>query len=70
MFKWLSNKIIDSYIKTKIKELQKIDVKKKILDYYEAHKDEIIKKAFQALEKLIKDMVAKATEKSKDKTKK
>ena len=68
MFNWLTNKIIDGYIKNKIKEIKEIDIKKKLLEYVNEHKEEIIEKAKEAIDKLIKNLVAKIIEKFKDKT--
>lgn len=63
MIKWLTTKIIDNYIKTKIKEIKEIDVKAKLLEYFNEHKEEIIEKAKEAIDKLIKNLVAKVIEK-------
>lgn len=68
MFNWLTNKIIDGYIKNKIKEIKEIDIKQKLLEYFNEHKEEIIEKAKDAIDKLIKNLVAKILEKFKDKT--
>lgn len=68
MFKWLTNKIIDGYIKGKIKEIKEIDLKKKLLEYLNEHKDEIIEKAKEAIDKLIKNLVQKIIEKYQNKT--
>lgn len=68
MFKWLTNKIIDGYIKSKIKEIKEIDIKQKLLEYINEHKEEIIEKAKEAIDKLVKNLVAKIIEKFKDKT--
>ena len=70
MLKWLTNKIIDNYIKAKIKEIKEIDVKAKLLEYVNEHKEEVIAKAKDAIDKLIKNLVAKIVEGIKDKTKK
>ena len=70
MFKWLTNKMIDNYIKAKIKEIKQIDVKTKLLEYVNEHKEEVIAKAKDAIDKLIKNLVAKIVEGIKDKTKK
>ena len=67
MFNWLTNKIIDGYIKNKIKEIKEIDIKKKLLEYVNEHKEEIIEKAKDAIDKLVKNLVAKILEKFKDK---
>ena len=67
MFNWLTNKIIDGYIKNKIKEIKEIDIKKKLLEYVNEHKEEIIEKAKEAIDKLVKNLVAKIIEKFKDK---
>ena len=68
MFNWLTNKIIDGYIKNKIKEIKEIDIKQKLLEYVNEHKEEIIEKAKDAIDKLVKNLVAKIIEKFKDKT--
>ena len=65
MFNWLTNKIIDGYIKNKIKEIKEIDIKKKLLEYVNEHKEEIIEKAKEAIDKLVKNLVAKIIEKFK-----
>lgn len=70
MFKWLTNKMIDNYIKSKIKEIKEIDVKNKLMEYVNEHKDEVIEKAKQAIDKLIKNLVAKIVEGIKDKIRK
>ena len=70
MFKWLTNKIIDNYIKAKIKEIKEIDVKAKLLEYVNEHKEEVIAKAKDAIDKLIKNLVAKIVEGIQNKTKK
>ena len=67
MFKWFTNKIIDNYIKTKIKEIKEIDVKEKLMEYFNEHKEEIIEKAKEAINKLVKNLVAKIVEKFKSK---
>ena len=67
MFNWLTNKIIDGYIKNKIKEIKEIDIKKKLLEYVNEHKEEIIEKAKEAIDKLVKNLVQKIIEKFKDK---
>lgn len=63
MFKWFTNKIIDNYIKSKIKEIKEIDVRNKLIEYFNEHKEEIIEKAKEAIDKLIKNLVAKVVEK-------
>lgn len=70
MIKWLTNKIIDNYIKSKIKEIKEIDVKAKLLEYFNEHKEEIIEKAKDAIDKLVKNLVAKVVEKFTNKTEK
>lgn len=70
MIKWLTNKMIDSYIKSKIKEIKEIDVKNKLMEYFSEHKEEIIQKAKEAIDKLVKNLVAKIIEKLKDKIQK
>lgn len=70
MIKWLTNKIIDNYVKTKIKEIKEIDVKAKLLEYFNEHKEEVIEKAKDAIDKLIKNLVAKVVEKFTNKTEK
>ena len=67
MLKWLTNKMIDSYIKSKIKEIKEIDVRNKLMEYINEHKGEVIEKAKQAIDKLIKNLVAKIIENIKDK---
>ena len=70
MFKWLTNKMIDNYIKSKVKEIKEIDVRNKLLEYINSHKEEIIEKAKQAIDKLIKNLVAKIVEEITNKIKK
>jgi len=70
MFKWLLKKQLKNLINEEIEKIKEFDIKAKVLEYVNEHKEEVIEKAFQALEKLVKDLVAKATEKSKNKTKK
>ena len=67
MFKWFTNKIIDNYIKSKIKEIKEIDVKAKLLEYVNEHKEEVIEKAKEAIDKLVKNLVAKIVDKFKSK---
>ena len=67
MLKWLTNRIIDNYIKTKIKEIKEIDVKKKVLDYINENKKEIIERVKQAIEVFIKNIVSKVIEDIKNK---
>lgn len=67
MIKWITNKIIDNYIKTKVKEIKELDIKKRVLDYINEHKEEIIEKAKQAIEVLIKNIVSKVIEDIKNK---
>ena len=67
MFKWLTNKMIDNYIKSKVKELKEIDVREKVLEYINAHKEEVIEKAKKAIEKFIKTLVAKVVQEFKNK---
>ena len=62
--------MIDNYIKTKIKEIKEIDVKNKLLEYVNEHKEEIIEKAKQAIDKLIKNLMAKIIENIKNKIQK
>ena len=67
MLKWLTNKMIDSYIKSKIKEIKEIDVRNKLMEYINEHKEEVIEKAKQAIDKFIKNLMAKIIENIKDK---
>lgn len=67
MFKWLTNKMIDNYIKSKIKEIKEIDVKNKLMEYVNEHKEEIIEKAKEAIDKLLKNLMAKIVESIKSK---
>lgn len=67
MFKWLTNKMIDNYIKSKIKEIKEIDVRNKLMEYVNEHKEEIIEKAKEAIDKLLKNLVAKIVESIKSK---
>lgn len=64
---WLTDRIINNYIKKKVKELKGINIKDKILEYINEHKEEIIEKAKEALDKFIKNLVDKIVEKIKDK---
>jgi len=70
MFKWLTNKIIDNYIKEKIKEIKAIDIKNKVKEYIADHKEEVIEKIKQAIEKAIKELIDKLIKKFEDKIKK
>ena len=70
MFKWLTNKIIDNYIKSKIKEIKEIDIKAKVLEYVNEHKEEVIEKAKESIKRLVKNLVAKVVEDIKNKAKK
>lgn len=63
MFNWITSKIIDGYIKGKIKEIKEIDLKKKLLEYLKEHKEEIIEKAKEAFEKFINNLLKKIAEK-------
>lgn len=67
MIKWITNRIIDNYIKTKVKEIKELDIKKRVLDYINEHKEEIIERAKQAIEVLIKNIVTKVVEDIKNK---
>ena len=67
MFKWLTNKIIDNYIKTKIKEIKAIDIKNKIKEYIEENKEEIIEKIKEVIEKAVKELVDKLVKKFENK---
>lgn len=62
MFKWITNKVIDNYVKSKIKEIKEIDLKAKALGYINEHKEEIIEKVKDAIDKAIKALVAKIIE--------
>lgn len=64
---WLTNKIIDHYVKSKIKEIKQIDIKEQVLNYVNEHKAEVIEKAKQAIDKLIKNLVAKIIDDLKNK---
>lgn len=67
MFKWLSNKIVENYIKSKIKEIKKKNIKEKLLEYFKEHKEELIAKVFKAIETLIQNLVKKNAEELEDK---
>lgn len=67
MLKWLTNKIIDNYIKSKIKEIKEIDVRNKLMEYVNEHKDEVIEKAKEAIDKFLKNLMAKIVESIKSK---
>ena len=70
MIKWLTNRIIDNYIKDKVKEIKAIDIKNKVKEYIAEHKEEIIEKIKQAIEKAVKELVDKAIKKFEDKIQK
>lgn len=67
MFKWFTNRIIDNYVKAKIKEIQAIDIKNKVKEYVKEHKDEIIAKIREAIEKALKNIVDKVIKDFEDK---
>ena len=68
MFKWFGKLAIKAYIKDLIKDIKEIDLKEKVLKYIEEHKEEVFEKAKQAIDKLIKNLVAKIIEDIKNKT--
>ena len=57
MFKWITNKVIDNYIKDKIKEIQAVDIRNKVKDYVAEHKDIIIEGFKQAIENSVKEVI-------------
>jgi len=67
MFKWFGKLAIKAYIKDLIKKIKDEKLKEKVLKYIKEHKDDVIEKAIGAIEKLIKNLVAKAIEDNKDK---
>ena len=62
MFKWITKKAIVSLIKDEIKKIKEVDIKNKLIEYIDAHKEEVIEKAKAAIEKLVKNLVAKIVE--------
>lgn len=67
MLNWLMDKMIKNYITKKIKEIKEIDVKNKLMEYVNEHKEEIIEKAKEAIDKLLKNLMAKIVESIKSK---
>ena len=69
MFNWLFERALKKFITKEIEKIKEIDVKAKLLEYVNGHKEEVVEKAKEAINKFIKNLVAKAVEKSKSKDK-
>lgn len=63
MFKWLSKKIINSYVKELIKDIKDKDLKEKVIDYVKEEAEELLEK----IKKVIKDKITKYLAKFQDK---
>lgn len=63
MFKWLSKKIINSYVKELIKDIKEKDLKEKVIDYVKEEAEELLEK----IKKVIKDKITKYLAKFQDK---
>jgi len=57
MFKWLTNRMIDNFIKEKIEEIKEVDIKNKVKKYVGIYKKDIIENIKQEFEKAIKQFI-------------
>mgnify|MGYP002795489353 CR=1 FL=1 len=61
MFGWITDKIIEGFLKRKVKELTSHipELKDKVLEYLKDFKDEVIKKAKDKLKEIVSDIIEK-----------
>lgn len=61
MFGWITDKIIEGFLKRKVKKLTSHipELKGKVLEYLKDFKDEVIKKAKDKLEEIVSDIIEK-----------
>lgn len=61
MFGWITDKIIEGFLKRKVKELTAHipELRDKVLEYLKDFKDEVIKKAKDKLKEIVSDIIEK-----------